>query len=330
MQVTVLGCGSWGLSLALLVDSRGHEVRLLGRESDDFTELVKTRRSDRYLPGFEIPPSIRIEPIDQAGSWGGVGVLAVPSQAVQEAAPFLAGCPEVVLASKGIERSSGRLLSGLVHEACPDSAVSVLGGPNLAVEVAKGLPAVSVVASRDPAARESARCVFMAPMFRVYLSDDVVGVQLAGALKNVVAIAAGMSDGLGLGDNSKSAVVARGLNEMASIGLAMGARVETFFGAAGVGDLFATSASPLSRNYRVGLGLGRGRCLDEIVRELGQVAEGVESARSAVELADRHGVQVPIMRVVKSVVDDGLEPRDAVSELMSREAKPEWPNLCLG
>lgn len=329
MRVTVVGSGSWGLALALLVKSRGHETRVLGRESEEFASLLQSRRSNRYLPGFEIPASIRLEPIVSASGWGDVGILAVPSQAVQETAATLAACPCVVIASKGIERSSGRLLSGLVHEACPESAVVVLGGPNLALEVAQGLPAVSVVASRDPSASETARQLLMAPMFRVYLSEDVVGVQVAGALKNVVAIAAGMSDGLGLGDNSKSAVVARGLNEMARIGVAMGARIETFFGAAGVGDLFATSASSLSRNYRVGFGLGQGRCLDEIVQDLGQVAEGVESARSAVALASRHSVPVPIMQVVQSVVDEGLEPRKAVAELMSREAKPEWPDLLL-
>ncbi|MGE0001138.1 MAG: NAD(P)H-dependent glycerol-3-phosphate dehydrogenase [Fimbriimonadaceae bacterium] len=329
MRVTVVGSGSWGLALALLVESRGHVTRVLGRNSDEFASLLQSRRSDRYLPGFEIPASIRLEPLDSADGWGDVGILAVPSQAVQETAATLAACPYVVIASKGIERSSGRLLSGLVHEACPHSSVVVLGGPNLALEVAQGLPAVSVVASRDSSACEAARQLLMAPMFRVYLSEDVVGVQVAGALKNVVAIAAGMSDGLGLGDNSKSAVVARGLNEMARVGVAMGARVETFFGAAGVGDLFATSASSLSRNYRVGFGLGQGRCLDEIVQDLGQVAEGVESARSAVALASRHSVPVPIMQVVQSVVDEGLEPRKAVAELMSREAKPEWPDLLL-
>jgi len=329
MRVALVGSGSWGLALALLMEARGHETVVLGRESEEFSSLQRTRRSDRYLPGFEIPASIRFENLEGARVQCELGILAVPSQAVQETATALANCPHVLIASKGIDRSSGRLLSGLVHDACPESTVTVLGGPNLALEVAKGLPAVTVVASRDPAAAEMARASLMGPMFRVYLSDDVVGVQVAGALKNVVAIAAGMSDGLGLGDNSKSAVVARGLNEMARVGVAMGARIETFFGAAGVGDLFATSASSLSRNYRVGFGLGQGRCLAEIVHDLGQVAEGVESARSAVRLAETHAVPVPIMKVVQSVVDDGLDPRAAVADLMSREAKPEWPGLHL-
>jgi glycerol-3-phosphate dehydrogenase (NAD(P)+) len=325
--VTVLGSGSWGLALALRAAAGGHEVRVLGRRSPDLTELAETRTSDRYLPGFEVPADVSVLPLDSAPAWDGWGIVAVPSDAVVETSGVLASCGQVLLASKGIERASGRLLSGLVHEACPDSEVAVLGGPNLAVEVAAGMPSVAVAASREPGTAESARCLLMGPMFRVYLSDDVVGVQVAGALKNVVAIAAGMSDGLGYGDNTKAAVVSRGLNEIARIGMAMGARLETFVGAAGVGDLFATSASRLSRNYRVGLGLGQGRRLEEVIEELGQVAEGIATSRSAVMLAERFSVPAPILTVVKSVVDDGLQPAVAVGELMSREAKPEWPLL---
>jgi glycerol-3-phosphate dehydrogenase (NAD(P)+) len=327
MRVAVVGSGSWGIALALRTAQGGHSVRLYGRPGPRLEELASRRESALYLPGHPLPEAVMVTPIAADAGWGEAAIVAVPSHAVAEAAQVVRDCPNLILASKGIERASGRLLSGIVHEVCPDSTLTVLGGPNLAMEVAKGTPTVAVVASRDAAACEAARCLLMGPMFRVYLSDDVVGVQLAGALKNVVAIAAGMSDGLGFGDNTKAAVVSRGLNEMARIGLAMGARLETFVGAAGVGDLFATCSSRLSRNYRVGLGLGEGRALKEVVAELGQVAEGVATSRSAVALADSYGISVPIMNVVKSVVDDGLSPRVAVGDLMAREAKPEWPVL---
>lgn len=327
MRVTVVGSGSWGLALALRTAQGGHEVRVVGRASPMLRALAETRESAQYLPGFPLPDSVQVVAAEEARPWGEVGIVAVPSNAVAEASSVVCGCPRLILASKGMDRQSGRLLSGLLHEACPDSSVTVLGGPNLAIEVAAGSPTVAVVASRDSAACEEARCLLMGPMFRVYLSDDVVGVQVAGALKNVVAIAAGMSDGLGFGDNTKAAVVSRGLNEMARVGMAMGARLETFVGAAGVGDLFATCSSRLSRNYRVGLGLGQGRPLGEVVAELGQVAEGVPTSRVAVALAAQYGIPVPIMQVVKSVVDDGLSPKVAVGELMARDAKPEWPLL---
>jgi glycerol-3-phosphate dehydrogenase (NAD(P)+) len=210
------------------------------------------------------------------------------------------------------------LMCDVVAEERPDAEAGVLSGPNLAVEIARGVPTVAISACQNPEAAETVREAFSCRTFRVSVSDDVVGVELAGALKNVLAIGAGMSDGLGFGDNTKGAFLARGLMEMARLGLAMGGRMETFLGPAGVGDLFATAASRLSRNYRLGRALGEGQPLDKALAELGQVAEGVTSSESAIVLARRHGVEVPVMAAVAGVVAGRIDPRQAVGMLMDR------------
>jgi glycerol-3-phosphate dehydrogenase (NAD(P)+) len=317
MEVAVVGAGSWGTALSLILARNGHDVLLYGREDENFTSLRACRENLTYLPGYVLPENVSYRTLD--GAVGPeVAVVAVPSSAVREVAPALDGEKTVCIASKGLDAATGGVLSDVVAPLAPRARLAALSGPNLAVELAQGVPTVAVAASPDPETAERLRALFMCKTYRVYVSEDMRGVELAGSLKNVMAIAAGMSDGLGYGDNTKGALLARGLNEMARLGVKMGARLDTFLGIAGVGDLFATAASRLSRNYRVGLGLGQGRALREVLAEVGQVAEGVSTAETALRMARQRAIPVPITEVVDSVVKGKVAPREAVSLLMER------------
>lgn len=324
MDVVVLGAGSWGTALAILLARNGNEVKLAGRDQEEMASLRSTRENLRYLPGFVLPENVEVCDLDDPLGPSDLWVIAVPSGAVREVCARITGeRPCVLVSSKGLEPGSGRVLTEVVAEMLPAAEIGVISGPNLAVELVRGIPTVAVVAFPDPVTAERVRDAFLNRNYRVYIGDDLVGVELAGALKNVLAIGAGMIDGLGYGDNTKGAMLARGLHEMACLGTRMGARLETFFGIAGVGDLFATANSRLSRNYRVGEGLGQGHALPDILRELGQVAEGVSTAESAIMLARRHQVEVPIMEAIYDVVRGQLRPVDAVSRLMERLPKRE-------
>jgi glycerol-3-phosphate dehydrogenase (NAD(P)+) len=248
----------------------------------------------------------------------------VPSGAFREALTSVKGeHPLVVAASKGLEGGSAKLMTEVAGETLPGAKVGVLSGPNLAVEIVRGIPTAAVSACEDLEAADCVRAAFMCRSFRVYLSQDVVGVEVAGALKNVLAIGAGMSDGLGFGDNTKGALLARGLHEMTSLGLAMGARLDTFMGLAGVGDLFATASSGLSRNYRVGRALGEGKRLKETLEAIDQVAEGVTTSEGALLLARRYQVQMPVFEAIQAVIQARVSPREAVALLMERTPRLE-------
>lgn len=323
MTVTVLGAGSWGTALALMLARNGHEVMIAGRESDALESLSATRENLRYLPGFVLPEDVKVKGLDEIDQSGDLVVVALPSAAVHEVTSLVGTFPSAVIASKGLAPGGESLLSDQLASKCPNTKFVVLSGPNLAVELAQGVPTVAVAASQDETAACVVRDAFHCKTYRVYISDDVRGVETAGALKNVMAIAAGMSDGLGFGDNTKGALLARGLNEMTRLGLAMGARVETFLGIAGVGDLFATANSRLSRNYRVGYGLGQGRKLKAVLDEIGQVAEGVTTADLALQMARKLDVQAPITEAVQGVMRESIDPRSAVRHLMERTPKRE-------
>ncbi|MEZ0327170.1 MAG: NAD(P)H-dependent glycerol-3-phosphate dehydrogenase [Fimbriimonas sp.] len=319
MNVAVVGAGSWGTALALLLARNGHEVKLLGRDVQELASMAATRENKRYLPGFDLPLNIELEDLHASKLSAEMTILAVPSGALSDVTAHLEGASGIlVVASKGLEPNSGRLLCDVVQEVCPLGSVGVLSGPNLAVEIARGIPTVAVAAFEEAEPAERVRTAFTCRSFRVSVSDDVVGVELAGALKNVLAIGAGMSDGLGFGDNTKGAFLSRGLMEMSRLGLALGARMETFLGPAGVGDLFATAASGLSRNYRVGQALGEGKTLAEAVASTGQVAEGVPTAHATMALASRERVDMPVFAAVDAVIQGQLAPREAVSMLMER------------
>jgi glycerol-3-phosphate dehydrogenase (NAD(P)+) len=331
--VAVLGAGSWGTALALLLaEGAAAGVCLWDRTPALVERLRGERENARYLPGFPLPEVV--EPtthIADAVSGTSCVVVAVPSGAVAEvlgqAAPHMPPGCDVVLAAKGLEPETGRLPWEVAEAALGNSggfALIALSGPNLAAEVARGVPAAAVAACPDADAARRTAERFNRPAFRVYTSRDRSGVEIGGAVKNVLAIAGGVSDGLGFGDNTKATLLTRGLAEMTRLGVACGAQAETFYGLAGVGDLMATAASRLSRNWRVGEGLAKGETLDAILARLGQIAEGVPTARAVLLLAARNGVEVPVCAAVHALLFEGASPQETVTRLLSRPRKGEW------
>ncbi|RYG24642.1 NAD(P)-dependent glycerol-3-phosphate dehydrogenase [bacterium] len=318
MRVAVLGTGSWGTALAILLARNGHDVDLLGRSVEEVQSIDARRENLRYLPGFALPRNVSAGMLGEATEVD-LAVVAVPSAAIREIVTQLPpGNPRVVVASKGLEPHTGGFMVDVVKEARPASAVGVLSGPNLAIEIARGVPTVALSAFDRRSDAEAVQNAFTCATFRVSVTEDVVGVELAGALKNVLAIGGGMSDGLGFGDNTKGAFLSRGLMEVARLGTAMGARTETFLGPAGVGDLFATANSRLSRNYRVGEALGKGMNLTEALAVVGQVAEGVPTSEAAQILARKYEVELPVLAAVEGVLRGRISPRQAVAMLMDR------------
>jgi glycerol-3-phosphate dehydrogenase (NAD(P)+) len=329
-RVAVFGSGSWGTAFSLILADAGSEVALWGRRSE-LTEAINAKHENPdYLPGIELPRTIAAT-ADAEGAAKGAEliVLAVPSQELRSNlsawAPLLPEDGVVLSLSKGVELGTTKRMSEVVLEVTglPPARVAVLSGPNLAGEIAQRQPAASVIACADEevAARVQALC--HTPYFRPYTNTDVVGTELGGAVKNVIAIAVGMADGMGFGDNAKASLITRGLAETARLGAAFGADPYTFSGLAGLGDLVATCSSPLSRNRTFGEKLGRGQSVAEIVASTRQVAEGVESCESILQLARDHGVDVPIVEHVVAVVHEGVPPREVLRSLMSRAAKPE-------
>ncbi len=322
MRAGVLGSGSWGTALAVLLARNGVEVKLWGRDSDEVASMQAERENIRYLPGIELPPEVTV--CSQPPADCTFYVLAVPSGALREVCALLPTDSTVIVASKGLEPGTSMRMSEVLKESCPSSQVAALSGPNLAVEIARGIPTATVIASQSPETADWLRERFMCRTFRVYTSTDIVGVEFGGALKNVLAIGAGMSDGLGFGDNTKAALLARGLREMSALGASYGANPETFLGLSGVGDLIATAVSKLSRNYRVGSLLGSGVSLDLALHDIGQVAEGVPTSQAAVALADKARIDVPLMHAILRVIRGERKPLEAVSELMERSPRMEF------
>lgn len=323
MNVVVFGAGSWGTALTLILARNGHNVYLADHTEEDAVLLRSERENKRYLPGFEFPENITIlgpnDPVPNCA----FSVLAIPTAYIRSNLARFEGQSVVCVASKGLDPETGNTLSQVVSEGVPDVKVVTLSGPNLAVELARGIPTAAVSASHDETAAELVRSAFMGPTYRVYLSQDPLGVELAGALKNVIAIGAGISDGMGFGDNTKGAFLARGLGEMTKFGMALGARMETFLGLAGVGDLFATAASKLSRNYRVGYALGQGMTLEDAMSSLGQVAEGVPTCQVVLCIAKEKGIDVPIMTTLYEVMHAEIEVGEALTRLMERRTPTE-------
>jgi len=321
-QIVVLGAGSWGTALALILARNEHEVALWGRDEDLIREIADRKENERYLPSFKL--SDKIHPTHEIPEKADLWIIAVPAQAVRETLRRLPQNPlTILIAAKGLEPETGFLLSETLLQERSDARFCVMSGPNLATELAKGIPTATVVASKDLELAEKIGKKFMNPYFRVYFSKDTVGVELGGALKNVLALAAGMSDALGFGDNTKGAILARGLREMALLGTSLGAQLMTFLGISGAGDLFATAASKLSRNYRVGYCLGELKTLKQALLEVGQTAEGVPTSEAAVKLAKQVGVEIPLMEMVYRVLMEELKPQEAVTQLMHRPARCE-------
>ncbi|MFH0242224.1 NAD(P)H-dependent glycerol-3-phosphate dehydrogenase [Streptomyces sp. HK10] len=329
-RVAVYGTGSWGTAFAMVLADAGCEVTLWGRRAESAEAVNTTRTNPDYLPGVVLPEAVRAT-TDPAEAAAGAQftVLAVPSQTLRGNLsawkPLLP--PDTVLVSlmKGVELGTAKRMSEVIEEvagAGPDR-IAVLSGPNLAREIAERQPAASVVACRDEEVARRLQAACHTPYFRPYTNTDVVGCELGGAVKNVIALAVGIADGMGLGDNAKASLITRGLAETTRLGLAMGADAHTFAGLAGLGDLVATCSSPLSRNHTFGTNLGRGMTLAETVAATRQTAEGVKSCESVLDLARRHGVDMPITETVVDIVHDGKPPLVALKELMSRSAKAE-------
>jgi glycerol-3-phosphate dehydrogenase (NAD(P)+) len=331
MRVAVIGSGSWGTALAVLLATKGNEVNLWGLP-EEIQAITRDRENTRYLPGVKLPDRIRpTSNLDEAVADCEAVVLAVPSTGVRGVVRNLKGIIDehilLVNAGKGLESESGLRGSQVIREELGDEVGDtcvVLSGPNLAVELARGIPTATVVASSDAERARAAQELFWAPNLRVYRNSDVVGVELGGALKNVLAIGAGISDGLGYGDNTKATLVTRGLVEMIRLGCVLGADARTFTGLSGFGDLMATCASRLSRNLRLGIMLGEGRTLDESLQALGQVAEGMHTCKATHLLSQRYNVYMPITHEVYAVLFEGKPPRQAVADLMSRDQKEEF------
>ncbi len=329
-RVAVIGAGSWGTAVAALLAPHA-DVTLWAREPT-LADCLDTRHENaRYLPGVALPESLRATTdLEDACRDADVVVLGVPSHGLRGvldgARGLIAADTPIVSLAKGVEQGTHLRMTQVVADVLADhrlDRIGVLTGPNLAREVAAGQPAASVIAIQDPAAAASLQTLFMTTTFRVYTNPDVVGCEIAGALKNVFAIAAGIADGLGYGDNTKATLITRGLAELARLGVALGGDPLTFSGLAGMGDLVATCTSPQSRNRHVGVELGRGRSLDDIVTEMNMVAEGVKSTEAVLALAAEHQVDMPIAAMVGAVLYDDRRPADLVPSLMLREAKAE-------
>ena len=303
-------------------------ARLWCRRPEVAGEINARATNEQYLPGFALDPSLEADD-DLAAAVEGAGIvaMAVPSHVfrgvLEELVPHLGPGVPIISLSKGLEQGSHRRMSEIVEELAPGHPVGVLTGPNLAREVLAGSPAAAVLAMRDVAAAERLVPIFAREHFRVYVGHDVVGCELGGALKNVVALAVGMAEGLGLADNSRAALITRGLAELTRLGVAMGGEPETFAGLAGLGDLLATCLSPQSRNHHVGVELGRGRTLGEITAAMQQVAEGVKTARVVLELAAEHRLEMPITSELCAVLDGGRDPGAAYRNLLGRSLRPE-------
>lgn len=330
MRIAVIGAGSWGTAVACLAAQR-HGTVLWARRPEVAESINEKRRNEQYLPGAEIPYNLSVTSDLAAAADGAEAIImGVPShgyRAVLAAAAASVPTGAAILSlTKGIEQDTLKRMTEVTREELPDhdpDIIGVLSGPNLAREVIAGQPAATVIAMADTARAEALQEVFMSPSFRVYTNNDVIGCEIAGALKNVMAIAAGMARGLGFGDNTMATLVTRALAELTRLGVAMGGEPLTFAGLAGMGDLIATCVSSQSRNNRVGTELGKGRTLDEIISEMNMVAEGVKTTRAVLDLARDHGIEMPIAQQVGRVLYEGVRPRDAVLALMTRQAKPE-------
>ena len=327
--IAIVGAGGWGTALSVHLARIGHEVRLWGRDARLIETLRATRENSSYLPGVALPEAVRPESLLEP-TLGDVKyvVLAVPSHGFRAVARAIARVTPadaiVVSATKGIEAESLRRMSEILAEEIGQSRrIVVLSGPTFAAEVAQGLPSVAVAASRDAAAVASVQEQFRGAAFRLYGSDDVAGVEIGGAMKNIIAIAAGVVEGLGLGHNSMAALITRGLAEISRLAAALGGRRDTLAGLSGLGDLVLTCTGDRSRNRQVGIQLGRGCSLDEILRDMRMVAEGVRTTGAALALGERHGIELPITAQMAAVLDGHRSPREAVEALMGRKQRHE-------
>ena len=330
-DIGIIGAGSWGTALAVLLSGGGHRVTVWSALPQEIAELKETRKHHN-LPGVVLPENVEFTAeLDEAMDRKEMLVLAVPSVYTRGTAasmkPFIRPGQLVVNVAKGIEESTLMTLSEIIEQELSEAEAAVLSGPSHAEEVSRGLPTTCVAAAHSKKAAETVQNLFMGPAFRVYTSPDVLGVELGGALKNVIALAAGIADGLGYGDNTKAALITRGIHEIARLGMAMGGRFETFCGLSGIGDLIVTCASMHSRNRRAGILIGKGYTMQQAMDEVSMVVEGVYSAKAALKLAEKYQVSMPIIEQVNQVLFEGKPAAEAVGDLMMRDKAVEAPAL---
>ena len=327
-RIGILGAGSWGTALAILLHDNGHDVTVWSIHEEEVETLNTTRRHEHKLPGVEIPEGIVFTTdMKETMSDKDVCVLAVPSPFIrstcQKMKQYVRAGQIIVNVAKGIEENTLYTLTDIIEEELPYADACVLSGPSHAEEVSRRLPTTCVVSSRTRKTAEYLRSVFVSPVFRVYISPDMLGIELGGALKNVIALAAGTADGLGYGDNTKAALITRGIAEIARLGIKMGGKPETFYGLTGIGDLIVTCASMHSRNRKAGYLMGQGYTMEEAMKEVQMVVEGVYSAKAALELSRKYQVEMPIVEQVNKVLFENKNAEEAVKELMLRDKKIE-------
>ena len=326
MKIGIIGSGSWGTAMAVLLANKGNDIYMWSWKQEETDRLNHDRENKEFLRGIKLPGNVVCShSMEECTNGAEVIVTAVPSPATRTTAKqmseFVSDGQKIVNISKGLE---GDLrLSEVYNEEIPQADISVLSGPSHAEEVSRGIPTTVVVASAKTETAEFLQDVFMTDAFRVYTSDDIIGVELGGALKNVIALCAGISDGLGYGDNTKAALITRGVAEISRLGVAMGANIATFAGLSGLGDLIVTATSTLSRNYTAGELIGRGMDLNTVLTKVHMVVEGVNTATAAYGLGKKYGVETPIIEQAYNVLYNGVDPRDAVNTLMTRDKKSE-------
>lgn len=330
-KITILGGGSWGIAIAALLHKNGHEITIWSALEAE-VEMLREKHEHKMLPGVKLPEDMFFTADDKEAVEGrDLLVMAVASAYTRTTAHRLSSLvvqdQKILNVAKGIEEHTLMTLSEIIEQEIPQADVAVMSGPSHAEEVGRGIPTTIVVGARSKATAEYIQNLFMNEVFRVYISPDVLGMELGGSLKNVVALAAGIADGLGYGDNTKAALITRGIAEIARLGIAMGGKFETFCGLTGIGDLIVTCASMHSRNRRAGILIGQGKSYEEAMAEVQMVVEGVYSAKAAAALAEKYKVSMPIVTEVNAVLFDGKNPAEAVEELMLRQSRSEHASL---
>ncbi|MGL6202355.1 MAG: NAD(P)H-dependent glycerol-3-phosphate dehydrogenase [Lachnospiraceae bacterium] len=331
-NVGILGAGSWGTALSLLLNKNGHKVTVWSIDEKEVQMLTETREHNSKLPGVKLPDNMVFTNSLEEGVRGkDFLVLAVPSLYTRTTArsmkPFVEAGQKIVNVAKGIEEATHMTLAAQIEEELPQADVAVMSGPSHAEEVGRGLPTTCVIGARTQETAKYLQKCFISEVFRVYISPDIIGIELGGSLKNVIALAAGIADGLGYGDNTKAALITRGITEISRLGIKMGGKIETFSGLTGIGDLIVTCASVHSRNRKAGYLIGQGMSMEEAMAEVKMVVEGVYSAKAARALAEKYQVSMPIVEQVNEVLFEGKDPKEAVKELMLRDSKFENPML---
>lgn len=326
-NIAVLGSGSWGTAAAMILRHNGHNVTLWSRNSQKSKNLSDTFENSEYLPGVKLDKEICFTDDICCVQNKDIVVIATPSASVREISKKISklispSCIIVILA-KGLEQGSYKTMSEVTEDECKNAKIAVMSGPSHAEEVALGMPTLNVVASKDELSAKKVQDAFMNKTFRIYSSSDVKGVELGGALKNVIALCAGVTDGIGFGDNTKAALMTRGIAEIARLGTKLGADTDTFWGLSGIGDLIVTCTSMHSRNRRAGILIGKGKTADEAQQEVRMVVEGISTAKAAYELAQKNNVEMPIVSAAYDVLYNGANPKDAITNLMLRDKKAE-------